>query len=96
MVFRLWLLGMPGPWLVHGWRVQLLQQLHAENKIGCRFPIGREEQVPLWDVETIKAFHRRWYFPANATLYVVGDIGSVSQTVKLIEVGTLGGATCSC
>ena len=39
-----------------------------------------------WSVEQVKAFHQRWYFPANATLYVVGDIGSVAATVKEIEV----------
>ncbi|CAK9871880.1 unnamed protein product [Sphagnum jensenii] len=64
---------------------QLLQQLHAENMLGYRFPIGLEEQIKKWDPETIKAFHERWYFPANATLFVVGDIGSVSRTLEMIE-----------
>ncbi|XP_024530004.1 stromal processing peptidase, chloroplastic [Selaginella moellendorffii] len=64
---------------------QLLQQLHSENLLGYRFPIGLEEQIKQWDVETIKAFHDRWYFPANATLFIVGDIGSVGRTIELIE-----------
>ncbi|CAK9857354.1 unnamed protein product [Sphagnum jensenii] len=64
---------------------QLLQQLHSENMLGYRFPIGLEEQIKKWDPETIKAFHERWYFPANATLFIVGDIGSVSRTLEMIE-----------
>jgi predicted Zn-dependent peptidase len=71
---------------------QLLQQLHAENMLGYRFPIGLEEQIKKWDPETIKAFHERWYFPANATLFVVGDIGSVSRTLEMIEVQLQSGA----
>lgn len=69
--------------------LQLLQQLHSENMLGYRFPIGLEEQIKKWDPETIKAFHERWYFPANATLFIVGDIGSVSRTVEMIEVLSL-------
>eukprot|EP00245_Coleochaete_scutata_P005274 TRINITY_DN18712_c0_g1_i1.p1 TRINITY_DN18712_c0_g1~~TRINITY_DN18712_c0_g1_i1.p1 ORF type:complete len:1369 (+),score=265.63 TRINITY_DN18712_c0_g1_i1:154-4260(+) len=64
---------------------QLLQHLHSENLLSCRFPIGLEEQIHKWDADTIKAFHERWYFPANATLFVVGDIGSVGRTVEMIE-----------
>lgn len=64
---------------------QLLQQLHSENLLGYRFPIGLEEQIQKWDVDVIRAFHERWYFPANATLYVVGDIASVDKTIEQIE-----------
>ncbi|GAA0138514.1 metalloprotease [Lithospermum erythrorhizon] len=64
---------------------QLLQHLHSENKLSTRFPIGLEEQIKMWDVDKIRKFHERWYFPANATLYVVGDIDNVSKTVSHIE-----------
>lgn len=64
---------------------QLLQQLHSENMLGYRFPIGLEEKIKTWDADTIKAFHERWYFPANATLYLVGDIESIGKTVEQIE-----------
>lgn len=64
---------------------QLLQQLHSENLLGYRFPIGLEEQIKKWDVDLIRAFHERWYFPANATLYVVGDIASVDKTIEQIK-----------
>lgn len=64
---------------------QLLQYLHSENKLSSRFPIGLEEQIKKWDVDKIRKFHERWYFPANATLYIVGDLDNISKTVYQIE-----------
>ncbi|KAL4650562.1 hypothetical protein ACB092_01G096000 [Castanea dentata] len=64
---------------------QLLQHLHSENKLSKRFPIGLEEQIKKWDADKIRKFHERWYFPANATLYIVGDIVNISKTVDQIE-----------
>ncbi|KAK6127843.1 hypothetical protein DH2020_038412 [Rehmannia glutinosa] len=64
---------------------QLLQHLHSENKLSKRFPIGLEEQIKKWDADKIRKFHERWYFPANATLYIVGDIDNISETVNHIE-----------
>ncbi|KAI8464353.1 MAG: LuxS/MPP-like metallohydrolase [Monoraphidium minutum] len=53
---------------------QLLQYLHEENNLGYRFPIGKTEQVKRWPQDLVHAFWRRWYFPANATLYVVQQL----------------------
>ncbi|XP_061354437.1 stromal processing peptidase, chloroplastic isoform X2 [Gastrolobium bilobum] len=64
---------------------QLLQHLHSENKLSKRFPIGLEEQIKKWDADKIRKFHERWYFPANATLYIVGDIDNILKTVYQIE-----------
>ncbi|XP_019421373.1 PREDICTED: stromal processing peptidase, chloroplastic-like isoform X2 [Lupinus angustifolius] len=64
---------------------QLLQHLHSENKLSKRFPIGLEEQIKKWDADKIRKFHERWYFPANATLYIVGDIDNIPKTVSQIE-----------
>ncbi|KAE8057482.1 hypothetical protein FH972_014172 [Carpinus fangiana] len=64
---------------------QLLQHLHSENKLSKRFPIGLEDQIKKWDADKIRKFHERWYFPANATLYIVGDIDNISKTVHQIE-----------
>ncbi|KAM6562151.1 hypothetical protein CsatB_022149 [Cannabis sativa] len=64
---------------------QLLQHLHSENKLSKRFPIGLEDQIKKWDVDKIRKFHERWYFPGNATLYIVGDIDDISKTVFQIE-----------
>jgi predicted Zn-dependent peptidase len=65
---------------------QLLQHLHWDNNLGCRFPIGKLDQVAQWDAEKVRQFHERWYFPANATLYVVGDFhADVAGVVEMIE-----------
>ncbi|KAL5778469.1 hypothetical protein ACOSP7_011395 [Xanthoceras sorbifolium] len=64
---------------------QLLQHLHSENKLSKRFPIGLEEQIEKWDADKIRKFHERWYFPANATLYIVGDVDNISKIVYQIE-----------
>lgn len=65
---------------------QLLQHLHSENKLSKRFPIGLEDQIKKWDTDKIRKFHERWYFPANATLYIVGNIDNIPKTVHQIEV----------
>jgi len=65
---------------------QLLQQLHWENALGTRFPIGRPEQIQKWHGDVCRGFHQRWYFPANATLYLVGDIDcDVDAAIQQIE-----------
>lgn len=51
-----------------------LSGLHANSKLGSQFPIGKEEQIRAWQQKDLKAFHKKWYFPGNATLYVVGDL----------------------
>ncbi|RZC54766.1 hypothetical protein C5167_013622 [Papaver somniferum] len=63
----------------------LLQHLHSENKLSERFPIGLEEQIKKWDSDKIRKFHERWYFPANATLYIVGDIDNIPKIEYQIE-----------
>lgn len=45
-------------------------------------------QVKAWDREKLHGFWQKWYFPANGTLYIVGDISTpaaLSTTVKLIQ-----------
>lgn len=64
---------------------QLLQYLHSENKLSKRFPIGLEDQIKKWDADKIRKFHERWYFPANATLYLVGDIDDIPKAIYQIE-----------
>ena len=67
----------------------LLQHLHWENALGKRFPIGLAHQIEAWPPASLRAFHARWYFPGNATLYVVGDFGegddAASEVVRQIE-----------
>ncbi|KAG2612975.1 stromal processing peptidase, chloroplastic isoform X2 [Panicum virgatum] len=64
---------------------QLLQHLHSENKLSNRFPIGLEEQIQKWDPDKIRRFHERWYYPANATLYLVGEIDDIPRAMREIE-----------
>ncbi|CAN6201068.1 unnamed protein product [Urochloa humidicola] len=64
---------------------QLLQYLHSENKLSNRFPIGLEEQIQKWDPDKIRRFHERWYYPANATLYLVGEIDDIPRAMREIE-----------
>ncbi|XP_066369350.1 stromal processing peptidase, chloroplastic-like isoform X4 [Miscanthus floridulus] len=66
---------------------QLLQHLHSENKLSNRFPIGLEEQIHKWDPDKIRRFHERRYYPANATLYLVGEIDDIPRAVR--EIGAV-------
>jgi len=51
-----------------------LSGLHETNKLGTQFPIGKEEQIKAWQQKDLRAFQEKWYYPGNATLYVVGDM----------------------
>eukprot|EP00442_Polarella_glacialis_P052143 CAMPEP_0115122048 /NCGR_PEP_ID=MMETSP0227-20121206/46590_1 /TAXON_ID=89957 /ORGANISM="Polarella glacialis, Strain CCMP 1383" /LENGTH=1410 /DNA_ID=CAMNT_0002523905 /DNA_START=19 /DNA_END=4251 /DNA_ORIENTATION=+ len=51
-----------------------LSGLHETNKLGSQFPIGKEDQIKGWQQKDLRNFHDKWYYPGNATLYVVGDI----------------------
>jgi secreted Zn-dependent insulinase-like peptidase len=45
-------------------------------------------QVKKWDRAKLRAFWEKWYFPANATLYIVGDLftpQAISDAVKHVE-----------
>lgn len=44
------------------------------------------QQVKQWDIIKLRSFWQRWYFPANATLYVVGDFNmSVDELRSQIQ-----------
>lgn len=64
---------------------QLLQYLHWENSLGCRFPIGKTDQVQQWERSEIMNFWGRHYFPGNATLYVVGDVDKEATKALIAE-----------
>ena len=43
-------------------------------------------QVEKWDRKMLMNFWQKWYFPANAVLYIVGDLRSaVPEIEALIE-----------
>ena len=54
---------------------QLLKWLHGENALGERFPIGLPDQVRGWQRADLLEFWSTWYWPGNATLYLVGEWG---------------------
>ncbi|CAE8644320.1 unnamed protein product, partial [Polarella glacialis] len=55
-------------------QTQIIGAVHSDNRIHTRFPIGLEAQIAKWSVEQLRSFHRKWYVPENATLYIIGDV----------------------
>lgn len=39
-------------------------------------------QVKQWNIDDLREFWQRWYFPANATLYVVGDVNMSTEELE--------------
>jgi len=71
---------------------QLLEHLHWDNLLGTRFPIGKLDQVEAWPAQAVRDFHARWYFPANATLYMVGDFDASVDEVEGMVAASFGEA----
>ena len=70
---------------------QLLEHLHWDNLLASRFPIGKLDQVEAWRAQAVRDFHARWYFPANATLYVVGDFDATVDELEDMIGASFGG-----
>ncbi|KAF4740613.1 hypothetical protein FOZ62_027017, partial [Perkinsus olseni] len=72
-----------------------LEALHSENVLGTQFPIGSSHLVQGWTVKQVKDFYKKWFRPANSTLFIVGDlagrdedvISKIEQTFGDVEVG---------
>ncbi|KAF4663186.1 hypothetical protein FOL46_004881 [Perkinsus olseni] len=72
-----------------------LEALHSENVLGTQFPIGSSQLVQGWTVKQVKDFYKKWFRPANSTLFIVGDlagrdedvISKIEQTFGDVEVG---------
>ena len=47
-------------------------------------------QVQKWTRDQVHSFWERWYFPANATLYVAGDFGMRVPDVERLIQNTFG------
>lgn len=63
-----------------------LSGLHETNKLGTQFPIGKEEQIKAWQQKDLRHFHDKWYYPGNATLYVVGDLDKEEMLAGIRKV----------
>lgn len=62
------------------WQVHMLL-----FKIYCP-PKPDDLQVNQWDGDVLRSFWRRWYYPANCTLYVVGDLDrSIPEIEALVR-----------
>jgi hypothetical protein len=72
----------------HEYRAEtnVLQQLHKENRISRRFPIGKEEMINSWTVGDVQLYHRLHYRPDNANLFIVGDI-SAQEIFDQVKAG---------
>ena len=64
---------------------QLLQHLHWDNNLGCRFPIGKLDQVAGWDAQKVRAFHERWYFRRTPPCTSSGISTPTLGVVQMIE-----------
>ena len=47
-------------------------------------------QVKQWNIDELRGFWQQWYFPANATLYVVGEVGRPTAEVRELIANTFG------
>ncbi len=65
-------------------RIETARALYAEGHPYRHLVIGLHEDLAKASVEDVKAFFRKWYAPANATLLVAGDI-DIAATKKLID-----------
>ena len=43
-----------------------------------------------WSIDELRGFWQQWYFPANATLYVVGEVGRPAAEVRDLIAATFG------
>ena len=63
---------------------QVLSELHNENRISQRFPIGKENLIKSWKREDVQRYHQTHYRPDNVILFVVGDV-EVQTTIDSIK-----------
>jgi zinc protease len=65
-------------------RLLLNRLLYAEGHPYRHLVIGKHEDLAAASVDDVKAFFLKWYVPANATLFIGGDI-DIPATKKLVE-----------
>ena len=62
----------------------VLPELYPGSKYGQRFPIGLMEIIDGCNPETLRDYYRKWYYPKNQGIIIVGDI-DVDRTEKKIK-----------
>jgi hypothetical protein len=63
---------------------QILAELHAENRISERFPIGKIDLIKQWTKQDLQLYHNTHYRPDNVILFVVGDVDPAT-TIETIN-----------
>ena len=64
----------------------VLPDLYPGSKYGQRFPIGLMEIIDGCNPETLRAYYRKWYYPKNQGIIVVGDIDVDRTEAKIKEM----------
>ena len=59
--------------------------LFAGQPLGSHAPIGTTETLNAATAKTLKAFHDRWYRPANAVISVSGDIDPKAMEALIVK-----------
>eukprot|EP00923_Selenidium_pygospionis_P000605 GHVN01000978.1.p1 GENE.GHVN01000978.1~~GHVN01000978.1.p1 ORF type:complete len:977 (+),score=126.17 GHVN01000978.1:2143-5073(+) len=74
-----------------GYRIHktYLEQVHADNVIPNRFPIGEADQIRKFTNEDLRTFHRQWYTSNNMVLLIVGDLRLIGENDETAEGYTL-------
>jgi len=62
----------------------VLPELYPDSKYGQRFPIGLMEIIDGCNPETLRDYYRKWYYPKNQGIIIVGDV-DVDRTEKKIK-----------
>jgi predicted Zn-dependent peptidase len=70
--------------LSHRMGMQRIRDLHADNILSARDPIGDVSDICTWSEHDVLRYQKKTYRPDNAVLYVVGDIDA-SAVERSIE-----------
>ena len=51
---------------------KMMELMHGHNLFPKRLPIGLEEQIKTFSAADLRKFYKKWYHPANMTIYIAG------------------------
>lgn len=63
----------------------ILPQIIALRNLKNRMPIGKVENINIFDYDSILRFHHKWYKPTNASIIVTGNFNQLDMEKYLIE-----------
>eukprot|EP01012_Entosiphon_sulcatum_P050177 TRINITY_DN6895_c0_g1_i1.p1 TRINITY_DN6895_c0_g1~~TRINITY_DN6895_c0_g1_i1.p1 ORF type:complete len:1451 (-),score=200.15 TRINITY_DN6895_c0_g1_i1:84-4415(-) len=62
----------------------VLRQEFPDSLTSKRLPIGKKDCILSWAVGELEDFYRRWYYPGNMCLFVVGNIDT-DETLRQVQ-----------